>query len=106
MKLSKEQRIRLYETVMNKIAPVVYNCLYEMSDDLLDRAIVAAIDKGDVQRAKKFSDYKNSESRKGERTPPSIGQLLNQDIVTAVESGDYEMAKKLSDCKKRLFPNG
>ena len=57
MKLSKEQRIRLYETVMNKIAPVVYNRLYEMSDDLLDRAIVASIDKGDVQRAKKFSDY-------------------------------------------------
>ena len=105
MKLSKEQRIRLYETVMNKIAPVVYNRLYEMSDELLDRAIVAAIDKGDVQRAKKFSDYKNSESRKGERTVlPSIEQL-NQKIVTAVESGDYEMAKKLSDYKKRQFPN-
>ena len=104
MKLSKKQRIRIYETVMNKIAPVVYNRLYEMSDDLLDRAIVSAIDKGDVQRAKKFSDYKNSESRKGERTVPSIEQL-NQQIVTAVESGNYEMAKKLSDYKKRHFPN-
>ena len=104
MKLSKEQRIHLYETVMYKIAPVVYNRLYEMSDDLIDRAIVAAIDKGDVQRAKKFSDYKNSESRKGERTIASI-ELLNQKIVTAVESGDYEMAKKLSDYKKRQFPN-
>ena len=105
MKLSKEQRIRLYETVMNKIAPVVYNRLYEMSDELLDRAIVASIDKGDVQKAKKFSDYKNSESRKGERTVPSIEQL-NQKIVTAVESGDYKMAKKLSDYKKRQFSNG
>ena len=105
MKLSKEQKIRLYETVMNKIAPVVYNRLYEMSDDLLDRAIVAAIDKGDVQRAKKFSDYKNSDLRKGERTVASI-ELLNQKIVTAVESGNYEMAKKLPDYKKDQFPNG
>lgn len=104
MKLTKEERIRIYETVMNKLAPVVSNRLYEMSNDLLDRAIIAAVDKGDFVRAKKFSDYKNSSERTGKPYIPEL-EHLNKEIITAVEMGDLKLAKQLSDYKKREYPN-
>lgn len=64
-----KKRKALYESIMTKVSRVVKNRLNEMSDELLDRAVLASVKKHDYKRAQAFSDYKDSEQRKNLRKP-------------------------------------